>query len=85
MEMIRLGAGSAARFEFALDRTRSYQFATVGFMRLCASNRAYEVQFRVEAEPLTSHEHRFVRIELHPPEDYTGYHMHEPCDRVRRL
>jgi len=85
MEMVRLGARSAARFEFALDGTRSYQFTTMQFMRLCTGNRVSEVPFQVEAEPLTNHKHKFVRIEPHPPEDHMVYHMHEPCNRVRAL
>ena len=87
MEMVRLGARSTARFEFALDGTRSYQFATMVFMRLCTGNRAYEVQTVFESKTmlLTSHEHKSVRIGTYPPEGHMVYHMHEPCDRVRAL
>jgi hypothetical protein len=40
MEMVRLGTRSVA--QLALDGTRSYQFATMAFVRLCAGSRTYE-------------------------------------------
>ena len=87
MEMVRFGARSTARFEFAFDGTRSYQFATMVFMRLRTGNRLCEVQtvFESKTVPLTSHEHKFVHIGPHPPEGHMAYHMHEPCDKVRAM
>lgn len=82
MEMVRLSAGSVA--QLALDETRSYQFTTMAFMRLCAGNQVYKVHFRIERRSLTNHKHKFVCTECRRPlEDHTAYHMHEPCITVR--